>query len=398
MVLMAKKEEKATKADKRQALENMEKETGEKKTKGFPSTPKKARGTGGSSHAQVVLQKLMLTGIVTVVLVLAVLLASTSMGFDPLIPIILLLLFGAFVFAWQIRYPKAKTTAVAKEEPESLKGEGLYAVKRWFTKSMKKAFPEVTRDLKRAGLKKSPEEFILQQVTLTVFIIVLLTIVLFLISSRMELDFIIVIPVLLVFGVILFVWMLQYPRVMIVKRQRDLDKDVLYAGRDILIALKSGVPLFNAMVNVSTDYGVASEEFSKIVEKINSGMPAEVALQEASDMNTSKSFRRIILQVVTSMRSGSDIAAALEVVLNQISREQVIELKRYGQKLNPLTMFYMLFGIIMPSLGIAVGIVLTSFVAVQIDFAMLMVICLLIGVVQYMFLTIIKSSRPNFEV
>lgn len=99
-----------------------------------------------------------------------------------------------------------------------------------------------------------------------------------------------------------------------------------------------------------------------------------------------------------SLRSGSDIATGLETALNQISQEQVIEIKRYGQKLNPIAMFYMLFAIILPSLGVAIGVILSSFISVDVDFGMLLSVLVGLALVQYTFLTIIKSSRPNFDI
>ena len=263
---------------------------------------------------------------------------------------------------------------------------------------LEKRFPELQKNLKRANMPMDAPKFIAQTlIVATIFALgggVLFAVLATTLSLPLLLT-LLVIP--LVFAAV-FLWVIQYPKVKIKAREKDLDRDVLFAGRDMLIAIKSGVPLFNAMANVSRNYGVASEEFGKIVERIQSGVPAEIAMQESSDMNTSKPFRQILLQMVTSMRSGADMALALEIVLSQISQEQVIALKRYGQTLNPITMFYMLFGIILPSLGIAIGIILTSFINIKIDFNMLLIVLFLLGVLQYIFLAMMSSSRPNFEV
>ena len=88
---------------------------------------------------------------------------------------------------------------------------------------------------------------------------------------------------------------------------------------------------------------------------------------------------------------------ALETILNQLSQEQIIDVKAYGQKLNPLGMFYMLFGIIIPSLGITLLVTLFSFVGVSIGPAVLWGVLILLVIVQYIFLTLIESSRPRFE-
>ena len=271
-------------------------------------------------------------------------------------------------------------------------------VARSILKLIERQFPSLAKDLKRADIEMDATTFISRALLLSSTVALILGFALVMFASTFKFPTIYALLVTPLIFIGLFVWVMQYPRLRMAQKESELDKDVLYAGRDMVIALKSGVPLFNAMANVSKNYSTASREFAKIVERIQSGAPAEVALQEASDLNTSRAFRQIILQIVTSLRSGSDVAVALEIVLNQISQEQVIALKRYGQKLNPLTMFYMLFGIILPSLGIAIGIILTSFISIKIDFTMLLLLLVLLGLLQYMFFALMRSARPSFEV
>ena len=87
-------------------------------------------------------------------------------------------------------------------------------------------------------------------------------------------------------------------------------------------------------------------------------------------------------------------------MLNQVSQEQIIELKAYGQKLNPLVMFYMIFGVIMPSLGVAFLIILLSFVGTGLagyGVGIMAGIFFFVTIVQFMFLTVVENSRPSFD-
>ena len=286
---------------------------------------------------------------------------------------------------------------VAEERRREARRVGPGEVVRSIEKMVLRLFPDLPKDLKRADMRMDATTFIGRSGVLALSITIMLALVIFLLASTFRFSTALAVLAMPFIYILVFLWVMQYPRLRVSSKERQLDRDILFAGRDMLIALRSGVPLFNAMANVSKNYGVASEEFAKVVERIQSGVPAEVALQEASDLNTSKPFRRIMLQIVTSLRSGADVGTALEIVLNQISQEQIIELKRYGQKLNPLTMFYMLFGIILPSLGIAVGIILTTFINIRIDFGILLMVGAFVGFVQYMFLVMIRSSRPYFE-
>jgi flagellar protein FlaJ len=261
-----------------------------------------------------------------------------------------------------------------------------------------KQFPDLPRKLEMADMEIDPRDFVARTLANALVMMVLFTFVLSLLASAMRFPLILVVLIAPVIFFAFFMMGMGAVDVRISQKAREVDRDALFAGRDILIALKSGAPLFNALLGVRKDYGATSREFRKIVEKIDSGIPAEIALQQAYEANKAPSFRRIILQILMSLRSGSDIATGLETALNQISQEQVIEIRRYGQKLNPIAMFYMLFAIILPSLGVAIGVILSSFISLGVDFGMLMVVLVILALIQYTFLTIIKSSRPSFDI
>ncbi|MGC9190971.1 MAG: type II secretion system F family protein, partial [Candidatus Micrarchaeia archaeon] len=144
--------------------------------------------------------------------------------------------------------------------------------------------------------------------------------------------------------------------------------------------------------------GAASKEFGRIVERVQLGMPLEDAIDETVAETKSLSFRRIMLQASVSIRAGADVVSALQSVIDQISQERIIELRRYGQRLNAIAMFYMLFGIILPSMGIAVVTILTTFIALFTVTTSLLAF-VLVGLVflQIVFLMMIRSSRPVFS-
>jgi flagellar protein FlaJ len=198
-----------------------------------------------------------------------------------------------------------------------------------------------------------------------------------------------------------FMYSMYYPQVKASMRAKRMEQELVFAGRHMLIELKSGVPLFDAMLGISRDYGEVSTEFNKVVEKVTLGVSLGVALHEVADNNPSPYFKRMVLQMANSIASGSDVAQALESSLDQISREQIIELKAYGQKLNPIVMFFMIFGIIMPSLGVAFIIILSSFLGgstIQFGSSALFGILLAVGLVQFIFLSMVESSRPKFDI
>ena len=91
------------------------------------------------------------------------------------------------------------------------------------------------------------------------------------------------------------------------------------------------------------------------------------------------------------------MSKALSSVFDQIVREQQIAVKEYGRKLNPMAMFYMLIAIIVPSLGTIMLVVMTTFIGFDLSLLILFLIVGFIWFIQFMFLAIIKSSRPPVD-
>jgi flagellar protein FlaJ len=204
-----------------------------------------------------------------------------------------------------------------------------------------------------------------------------------------------------IYYVLSFLYAMSFPQVKAAIRAKRMEQEIVFAGRHMLIELKSGVPLFDAMLGISRDYGEVSAEFNKVVEKVTLGVPLGVALHDVADANPSPHFKRLVLQMANSLASGSDVSTALEASLDQISKEQVLSLKAYGQKLNPIVMFFMIFGIIMPSLGVAFVIIISSFLggtSFAFGSSALFGVLIAVGLVQFLFLSMVESSRPKFDI
>ncbi len=190
---------------------------------------------------------------------------------------------------------------------------------------------------------------------------------------------------------------LNYPINKSKKGEKGVERDILFAARDLIISLRSGMPLFNAIASVCTGYGDASKEFRKVIERAQLGMPLESSLDAALDDSKSPSFKRLMIQASVSVKAGADVVAALQTVLDDLSQERLIELRRYGQRLNAIAMFYMLFGVILPSMGLAVATILTTFISLfRVTPQLLYIAVIAIFFLQIVFLKLITSSRPVF--
>ena len=191
---------------------------------------------------------------------------------------------------------------------------------------------------------------------------------------------------------------LYYPRLLVRKRGRKIEEDLPYALRHLLIQVKAGVPLYHAMVAVSEGYGEASKEFRHIIENINAGKSQVEALEDSISKNPSLPLRRALWQLLTAVKTGADLTKSLEAVVDEILKEQLIAIKKYGQELNPWTLMYMMFGIIVPSLGITFLMILSSFVGLVVDKSMLAVGLFTLLVFQYMFVQVVRSKRPSVKI
>ncbi|MDE1868468.1 MAG: type II secretion system F family protein [Candidatus Micrarchaeota archaeon] len=255
--------------------------------------------------------------------------------------------------------------------------------------------------LKAQGIKSTPYEFVQRMIISSMMLAVVIGVTVLVLFARLGL------PVIegAVLGVVVAIAIfytalgafLNFPATKGSNTAKNIERDILFAVRDMIISLRSGMPLFNAITSISTGYGDASKEFAKIVERVQLGSPLEEAIDRVVAETKSATFRRIMLQAVVSIRAGADVINALQSVIDQVSEERIIELRRYGQKLNAIAMFYMLFGIILPSMGIAVVTILTTFISIfTVTNGVLAAALVMIFFLQIIFLRMVMVSRPVF--
>ena len=260
-----------------------------------------------------------------------------------------------------------------------------------------KTFPNLKMKLTQAGMDDRPEDFIKKTFISAFYMATGLVVFLFLLLAKLNAVkgvFFVMIP--LVF-LVMFFYMIRLPDVRISKKEKDISKEIVFAGRFIIIELESGVPLYNAMLNVSKNYEIIGRYFKEITDKVDLGTSMEDALNEAVEFIPSNDFRKILWQIINSIRTGSDVAKSLYSAMEQITKDQITEVNKYGKKLNPLAMFYMIVAVILPSLGITMLIILSSFIQFELSLTILLSLAGFLGFVQFMFIAMVKFSRPAIE-
>lgn len=259
-----------------------------------------------------------------------------------------------------------------------------------------KSKPSLKLDLFQAEMPFHPKVYASIVALTTIFYFSIMTPVIFLVGliARGKPDFFLPLTVGVAFSAFVFFYLMRYPNFVALRRTKKLDRDLLDSLQHILIEIKSGVPLFNAMIGITDGYGEISEEFKIIIKEINAGVSEIKALERASLRNPSLHFRRSLWQITNAMKVGSDVASALEAIVDTLTQEQVIAIRRYGQELSPFTLMYMLFAVIMPTLGITFMIILSSFAGLKIPDFIFPMILIVLAVFQFFYMGVIKTKRP----
>ena len=190
----------------------------------------------------------------------------------------------------------------------------------------------------------------------------------------------------------------NYPKVLSNRQQKAIERNLLPAMEDMLVQLSSGVPLFTILVNISASgYGQLSIEFKKAVKKINAGLPQIEVIDDMGKKNASILFRKSLWQISNGMKAGSNITEVVKDIIHSLNEEQFLLLQTYGNKLNPLIMFYMLISIILPALAITFLTIIASIVNLPgpVTIGMFIGLYIMSILIQIMFLGIIRTTKPS---
>ncbi|MEM4368069.1 MAG: type II secretion system F family protein [Candidatus Anstonellales archaeon] len=230
---------------------------------------------------------------------------------------------------------------------------------------------------------------------------------LFLISLRreelFEINYLLTIFSLsVIFGTIIMIYVLLIPIWIANKLKREMEKNLFFATRHIMIHTSAGVPLYDVIVSISHEYedetfnyGEFSTEFTEIVKKVRGGMDLTEALEESARKSDSPYYRRLAWQLANANKSGTNIGKLLRHQVEYISKEQETQLKNYGAQLNPLAMFYMMVCIVAPTMLTVLVAVISTLISIPLGQNFFILMFILITIAQFFFFGLFKSKRPG---
>jgi len=256
-------------------------------------------------------------------------------------------------------------------------------------------FPKLKKDIKIAHVKGTPQEFILQDLKFSFPFALGLTILFFFVFDKADIPLYLLPAAFIIIFILVFNFAFLKLKSKIVQRQKEIDREVLFAGQYLLVKLYSGKPLLNALIDTSNSYGVASKYMKEIVKDISTGNSVENALDNAIIYSPSEKFKKILFHINNALRLGIDVTKPLRSVLDEITKEQTLEVKKYGKKLNTIVLFYMLAAVVFPSIGMTLFIVLSAFINFAIGLNHFMIIILFMIIIQFLFISVFRSIRPT---
>ncbi len=274
----------------------------------------------------------------------------------------------------------------------------LYAISRHFLSTgsfLSSFFPNLDLTLKQAEYSYSAREYASMSFAAALINAIFMLVGLVTISYLLQRDLLAVILFLcLCVFFVSFSSIIFYPGMRAARRAQLIEHNLIYAVRQILIELRSGVTLFSALASVTTDYEETSKEFAKIVNKIESGAPELDVLAEASTTSPSPGMRKVLWQVSNALKVGSDISSALDSQVQDLMKERIEQIRKYGQELSPWTMMYLLGAVIFPSLGVTMLIVLTTFINTPLPDNLFLLLSIFLAGFQVFFMHLVSSRRP----
>ena len=260
-----------------------------------------------------------------------------------------------------------------------------------------KAMPYLEMELIQAKFDVDPKKYASIMVFLgIVYFIFFFAFIALVLSVFTELYLLLAFTISAVLSFMIFMQISLYPKMVVKKKIRDLERNLIFALRTMLIQIKSGVSLFDSMSTIANgDYGALSAEFKEAIDEINTGTMEELALQKLATNNPSLYFRKALWQIVNGMKAGADVSTVLVESVATMSREQKIAINTYGNQLKVFSLIYMMIGVIVPALGLTFLIVLGSFPQVEIGENLFWMLIASVAVAQFMYIGMIKSKRPN---
>jgi hypothetical protein len=150
----------------------------------------------------------------------------------------------------------------------------------------------------QAGMADTEVEFVRKTVFTAFYITTGVLVSLALLLSKIDVSVVFIIFISPFFFIMMFFYFLKFPDMRIMRIERDINKEIVYAGRFLVIELESGIPIYEAFKHVAKNYPVIGKYFNNIIHDMDMGTTIDVALNKAVELTPSQNFRRVLWQII----------------------------------------------------------------------------------------------------
>ncbi|MDO8481154.1 MAG: type II secretion system F family protein [Nanoarchaeota archaeon] len=195
----------------------------------------------------------------------------------------------------------------------------------------------------------------------------------------------------------LFTFIIKLPEVAIMRSKKNVEAEITSAIRFLILDLKADASMFSALQNLAKNFDEIGIYMNDAIIKAKLGTPLDEALGETVEAVPSESFRVFIWQILNYLQTGIDITPGLRVLVDEIVENQKIEFKKYGKRLNVLSLFYMIVAIILPTIGFTMIAAALIFLSVPITLGLILGFWIVFTILQLVFLVLSSGNRPVVE-
>jgi len=263
-----------------------------------------------------------------------------------------------------------------------------------------KKHPKLKDKLKKADSKYTPFQYMYNTLFMTIFTYIFLIVFLFIIFKKnltlflyASLGSILLIP-------FIYKFFLSIVDVQIEKLKRELDSDLMFVSEFFLVELSSGLPVGNAIENISKFNRPSGRFFKRVLLDFKTGVSLNKALENAYYYAPSRKFKELLKKMRDSLIIGVDLIPILKDFLDEASEQNLIKIKKFSKSINPIVLMYLLLGIIFPSLGVALfilGSVMLNVTPALLKY-ILIAIFFLVFLFQYFSFTMFKYKKDVIKI
>jgi len=194
---------------------------------------------------------------------------------------------------------------------------------------------------------------------------------------------------------LIFLITLRYPSVVSGKEAELIEGNLIFALKDLLLKVSAGTQLYDALVAVAnSNYGAVSKQFERVAKQVQSGRPLDKALESMALRTSSEYMKRTVWQLVNVLKSGSNLKIALKIVISEQMQNHKEKIRSYAQELNLWSLIYMIFAVAIPTIGLTMMLILTTFAGFELTEVFFVVFALICLFIQYAIIGLIQSRRP----